>query len=507
MSNYRRTLIFLTSILLLGGCSIKTQPIPKSELNSIALADRRLIYEAQEPVGGPVSMAEAMSRALKYNLENRVQMMAQVLANKSFDLSKMEMLPTMAASAGYLDRSNVNGATSVSLLTGQISLEPSTSEEEERQVADIRFAWNILDFGLSYLQAKQDADRYLISQSARRNVMLKLLQQVRGSFWRAAAMQSLSEEIQDISNREKVSLNDLEQVRKEQLRTPVSTLYDIRDLVDMLRQLESMRNIVNVAQVELATLINTPPGTHLKLIIPEELKAPPHLPNDIESLERIALVNSPIYVSQIYNVRIDQIETRKSLIRLLPGIELSYGFNYDSNKFLVNNDWADLAVRLTGDLMRLFSYGRTKAYGKAREQLSITRRLALNMAVVAQVHLSWQGYRNVIRLLQHAKRLDAVDRQISDLTRQAQASEAAGGIELIRNELRALRSKMGHLLAYTEAQGAYGAFLLSLGLNPIPADFHQMSVEILTEKLQTYYHKIDGQKIFDLSILNGETEG
>ena len=483
MSNYRRILILITSILLLGGCSIKTQPIPQSELDGIALMDRGLIYQSQEPVSGPVSMAEAMSRALKYNLENRVQMMEQVLADKSFDLSKMEMLPTMAASAGYLDRSNVNGATSISLLTGQVSLEPSTSQEEERRVADIRFAWNILDFGLSYLQAKQDSDRYLISQSARRNVMLKLLQQVRGSFWRAAAMQSLSDEIRDISDRVTVSLNDLEQVRKEQLRTPVSTLYDMRDLVDMLRQLESMQNLVNVAQVQLATLINIPPGTHLMLTIPEALKEPPDLPADIESLELMALVNSPNYVAQIYNVRIDQLETRKSLIRLLPGIEFSYGFNYDSNKYLVNNNWADLAVRLTGDLMRLFSYGRTKAYGKAREQLSITRRLALNMAVVAQVHLSWQGYRNIIRLLQHAKRLDAVDSEISDLTRQAQASEAAGGIELIRNELRALRSKMGHLLAYTEAQESYGAFLLSLGLNPIPENYHEMSVQVLDTKV------------------------
>jgi multidrug efflux system outer membrane protein len=259
--------------------------------------------------------------------------------------------------------------------------------------------------------------------------------------------------------------------------------------------------------VELATLINMPPGKHLKLTFPEDLKEPPVLPDDIESLELMALVNSPNYASQIYNVRIDQLETRKSLIRLLPGIEFSYGLNYDSNSFLVNNNWADVGIRLTYDLMRIFSIGRIKAYGKASEQLAITRRLALNMAVVAQIHLSWQGYRNIIRILQHAKRLDAVDREISELTQQARASRAVSGIELIQNEVRSLRSKMEHLLAYTETQESYGAFLLSLGLNPIPENYHKMSVQALTESLQTYYGQIDGQEIFNPSILTDVTEG
>ncbi|MBT8372260.1 MAG: TolC family protein [Deltaproteobacteria bacterium] len=493
MSDYRSVCILITLVLLLSGCSIEPQPISRTELDSIALMDRGLIYESQEPIQGPISMTEAMARALKYNLENRVQLMAQVLANKSFELSKMEMLPTMAASAGYVNRSNVNGASSESVESGLESLEPSTSQDRDRRLADIRFAWNILDFGVSYFQAKQDADRYLISTNTRRNIMLKLLQQVRGAFWRAAAMQSLSGDIRDISNRVEAGLNDLEQVRKQQLRTPVSTLYDIRVLVDMLRQLESMQNSVNAAQVELATLINMPPGKDLKLAFPEDLQDPPDIPDDIESLELMALANSPNYASQIYNVRIDQLETRKSLLRLLPGIEFSYGLNYDSNSFLVNNNWADVGIKLTYDLMRIFSIGRVKAYGKASEQLAIARRLALNMAVVAQVHLSWQQYRNIIRLLGHAKRLDAVDREISDLTQQARASQAVNGIELIQNEVRALRSKMEHRLAYTEAQESLGAFLLSLGLNPIPGNYHAMSVQALTESLQSFYNLIDAQ--------------
>ena len=219
--------ILITLILLLSGCSIEPQPISRTELDSIALMDRGLIYESQEPIQGPISMAEAMARALKYNLENRVQLMAQVLADKSFDLSKMEMLPTMAASAGYVDRSNVNGASSESVETGLESLEPSTSQDEERRLADIRFAWNILDFGVSYFQAKQDADRYLISKNTRRNIMLKLLQQVRGAFWRAAAMQSLSDDIRDISSRVEASLNDLEQVRSSSCehRSPRCMIY------------------------------------------------------------------------------------------------------------------------------------------------------------------------------------------------------------------------------------------------------------------------------------------
>ena len=42
-----------------------------------------------------------------------------------------------------------------------------------------------------------------------------------------------------------------------------------------------------------------------------------------------------------YEARISVDETHKSMLKLLPGINLSYAGNFDSNSFLVHHWWAE----------------------------------------------------------------------------------------------------------------------------------------------------------------------
>ncbi len=477
-------------LLFLNGCSVKTDPISEQDLADLAKQDLELIFKSQEPIDGPLSIGEAMSRALKYNLESRVKRMEEALASESLSMARMDMLPILAASAGYLDRNNVSASSSTSVLTQQQSLEPSTSQDQQRNVADMRFSWNILDFGVSYLQAKQDSDRYLVAQRVRQDMMLKLLQQVRGAFWRAATMQILSGELKKIAVAVEDSLVELQEVRKNQLRPPLSTLTDIRTLFDMSQQLGNMQSTVNAAQVELATLINTSHGSEFTLIIPETMELPPTIPTDVSALELTALVNSSNYVSQVYNYRIEQTESRKSLMRLLPGIEFSYSVNYDSNSYMVNNSWGEAGVRVTANLMRMAFINKIRDYGEARENFAISQRLAVNMAVVTRLHLAWQQHQNNINKLFFVEKLSNVDKDISLLTQDAERNNAVDKITRIRNDLRSLSSKMSYFLAYAETQDSFGIFLLSLGIDPIPENYQEKSVASLGEDLETYYQEI-----------------
>ena len=127
--------------------------------------------------------------------------------------------------------------------------------------------------------------------------MLKLLQQVRSAFWRAATMQSLSGKIKTIKIKVENSLAELQQVRQKKLRPPISTLTDIRNLFDMLQQLENMQNSVTAAQVELTSLINSPHSDKIVLALPESMELPSVIPGDVSSLELTALTNSSQYIS------------------------------------------------------------------------------------------------------------------------------------------------------------------------------------------------------------------
>jgi multidrug efflux system outer membrane protein len=476
--HYRLKILLLSSaFILLSGCAVSLQPVSEQELEEIALSDIQLIYSSQEPIESPLTLEQAMSRSLKYNLENRLTLLEQVLTNRSLDLAKRDMLPQLAASAGYLDRSNIDASRSQSVLTGRESLEPSTSQDRERDNADIRFTWNLLDFGVSYLQAKQDADRYLISQSARKKTMLRLLDQVRYAYWRTVGMQSVESDLEEITLRVNTMLENLEQVRQEQLRTPVAILNDIRTLLETQQQLERVRQSINQANVELASLINEPPSAALEVTIPDTLLRPIEISSDLEELERYALSQSPDYESQLYNVRIDQVESRKALIRLLPGLEFSYGYNYNDNSFLWNDQWGEVGIRLTGDITQLINSNRIRNYNTAREALAQTRRLAINMAVIAGVHLTWQDYYNALNSLDYANKLSDIDQEISEISINATVSNAGSEAEAIQNELRAFRSRMEQILSYAEMQGAYGSLLVSLGFNPIPDQYQNMSVD------------------------------
>jgi len=476
---------------IVSGCGINPKPVSEEEIADFALTDIAKIYESQESIPEVLTLADAMARSLKYNLDNRVKLMEQAVAHKSVEMAKLDMLPSLGVSAGYFDRTNQNASRSVDISTNTENLRYSTSQERRHFTADVRFTWNALDFGVSYLQAVQNADRFLISQKSREKVMLKLLQQVRSAYWRGVVMQKMSKDVEEILKKVNVTLDDLKAVREQQLYTPLFALNDIRLLVETKKQLEELKASISIANIELTSLINVPSSTKLNLEVPCDFNAIPTISKNIKEMELTALINSGDYVSEIYNVRVDQLESRKSLLRLLPGIEFSYAGNYASNSFLWNNLWGELGVRLLGDILKLAVIPDILDYAEVSEHLAISRRLAVNTAVVAGVHLAWQNHTNSINRLEQSSFLNDIDREIADLTRNAEKNRSGSEVEAIQTEFRAFSSQMGHLLSYAQAQDSFGAFLVSLGSNPVPENYQAMAVNDLAQVLTVKYQAWD----------------
>lgn len=82
-----------------SGCSVTPDPFTadqltdrKTELLSEYTAD-------QEPVSGPISLYEAMARAIKYNLDYKVEVLGEALATSESDLANFDMLPNLTVGA------------------------------------------------------------------------------------------------------------------------------------------------------------------------------------------------------------------------------------------------------------------------------------------------------------------------------------------------------------------------------------------------------------------------
>ena len=468
--------------LVVSGCAVTSEPIDRSVSEQRARTDLQNMYKDQEPLSGPLTLHQAMARAVKYNLEGRLKVMEEALAKRQLDLASFDMLPRMALDAGYVGRNNVNASSSQSVETGTQSLEPSTSQDRDREVADLTMVWNVLDFGVSYISAKQAGDQRLIVQERRRKVINTIVQDVRSAYWRAMAAERLLKQIDSLMARVEAARNNSQSMSEQRIGDPVQALGYQRSLIQATRQLEEQRRALSLAKTELATLINLPLGTELTLATPDEYDIP-ELKVDMARLEQEALASRPELREQDYQTRITAAETRKAMLRLLPGLEFSAGGHYDSNSFLVEQGWADYGVKVTWNLFNVISAPAAIDVAKAGEEVAAARRQAMSIAVLAQLYVANANYRDALRQFKTNQQLSDIDGQIVGQLRSRHQAAGIGELELIQGELNTLQADLRRDLSYADLRNAYGQIFASAGLDPLPDEVKSTEVQSIATAL------------------------
>lgn len=481
----KRRLLPAILSLTIAGCMISPEEIDPNELLDIIEADNLLINKSQLAVDGPLSLGDIMARAVLTNLDQKVSNLEEALALGAFELSQYDMLPTAAISSTYYDRNNENASRSISVLTRQETLEASTSQETEHLVSDLRVSWNLLDFGVSYFQAKQEADRFLITGNNRKKAFIDLMQQARSAYWRALAAQRLKEPVQMVLDEAFVAYEEVSQGIEERIYpSMLQAMQTKKDLFVLMGELEVLQSELQQSLILLANFINVPSSTEIVLQEPEDLPELPALGFDSDQLELTALMNSTEVTIEAYNARIELAETRKALLRLLPGLEIGDSINRDTNDFLFNNDWNEASVRVSWNLLRLATTRQTLRSSKLRNELQIQRRLAANMAVVTRLNLALHQYDSQLGQMKRARELQEIDFDIAELTRNAVSSDSDSQVNLVQTQAEAITAELTYLLAYAQVQEAYGTVLVSLGLNPLPLNYNTQSVDELSEALE-----------------------
>ena len=468
--------------LAISGCAVTSEPIERSVSEQRAKTDLQSMYKDQEPLRGPLTLHQAMARAVKYNLEGRLKIMEEALAKRQLDLASFDMLPRMALDAGYVGRNNVNASSSQSVRTGTQSLEPSTSQDRDRDVADLTMVWNVLDFGVSYISAKQQGDQRLIVQERRRKVINTIVQDVRSAYWRAMAAERLLKQIDSLMARVDTARRDSQSLSDQRIGDPVQALGYQRSLIEATRQLEEQRRALSLAKTELATLINLPLGTNLTLATDDGYQIP-ELKVAMAKLEQEALTSRPELREQDYQSRISAAETRKAMLRLLPGLEFSAGGHYDSNSFLVEQGWADYGVKVTWNLFNVISAPAAIDVAKAGEEVATARRQAMSIAVLAQLYVANANYQEALRQFKTNQQLSDIDGQIVGQLRNRHQAAGIGELELIQGELNNLQADLRRDLSYADLRNAYGQIFASAGLDPLPDQVQSTEVQSIATAL------------------------
>jgi outer membrane protein TolC len=482
-------------MVVLAGCaSVKPQPMAAAEQKAIAASDRLLVQSGVEPLQGPLTLAEAIARALKYNLDNRTRMMEQALAVGQLDLSRYDMLPKLVADAGYSWRDSDRITRSKDSVTGLPSLaNPYISSDRSHRNADLELTWNVLDFGVSYYTARQNADRVLVASERRRKALHNIVQDVRTAYWRAASAQKIDTDLRDTIQLGEAALTDSRNIEAERLRDPLEALRYQRTMLENLRILESVQRELSAAQIELAELINLPPGVPFKLAEPSpQDMAPARRDIPVERMEELAIENNAELREQFYNVRIAVAETRKSMLRLLPGLSFSYGTKYDSDSYLINKSWQEAGAQIGSNLFGLLAAPKIRRFARANEQLAEQRRMATQMAVLAQVHLSRQQYDSAYQLFERADEIWKIDRRIDEHTANREIVEIKGRLDRVSNNTSAIVSLLRRYQALSQVYAAASKVEATLGIEPAIGDVQDLNLRDLTSQIESSLHSTWG---------------
>jgi outer membrane protein TolC len=451
---------------LISGCAVTPQPIALEELASITRADREAARRGMPEIAEPITIEEAIARALKYNLEHRSRMIEQALAAGQLEAGRFDMMPRLLAEAGYAWRDEENVRTATDSVTGLPSLaNPYISSEKAHATVDLGFHWNILDFGVGYYNAKENADRVLIALERRRRAMHTLIQNVRTAFWRAAAAEKLSERVQATIKEADAALLTSRKISGERVKAPAEALRYQRNLLENLRLLESVDRELSSARIELASLIGAPAGLRIRLIEPTQGQ-PAALGVPVEKMEEIALANNADLREQHYNARIAAIETRRALLRLLPNLSFDYILRYDDDKYLIHHQWADAGLRVGYNLLGLLSGPSRMRAAELGVKVAETRRMALQMSVLAQVHLSRHQYEDALRQFLRADDIYEVDRRLTQLAISQEKSQTASHLDRIAANVTSILSEVRRYHAMAKVHEAAGRVQATLGLEP-----------------------------------------
>lgn len=485
VSGFRAVLVASVAAIALAGCSVTPEPFTMDDHAQRARADAAALRTAQEPITGPVSLHEAIARAIKYNLDNRLKVMEAAFAERQLTTANLAMLPKLAANAGYEGRNNAQASSSRNVRTLEQSLATSTSTDRERVTADLGPTWNVLDFGMSYVRANQAADRSLIVQERRRKVVHNIVQDVRAAYWQAASADRLLSRIDPLISRIDEALDNARRIEAQALKPPREALEYRRDLLKALNDIKTLRRELISGKANLAALMGLPPGEDFQVASQGPALDEPKLSVTLEQIEQSALLYRPELREEAYQARIGAAEVKAAMLSLIPGVNLAAGFNYDSNSFAYKSNWISWSAKVNHNLFDTFLNGPARIEeAHAIEDVARTRRLAVSMAVLTQAHVSWLAYQQAVSEFRTAREMNEVEAAVLGQIKASEATGKGNELEVINAEVDAVLAELRRDVAFAQMTNAVGRIYVTAGADPLPEQVDSHDIKTLTKAIE-----------------------
>ncbi|MFZ9640457.1 MAG: TolC family protein [Hylemonella sp.] len=482
------------ALLMASGCSIQPRAISSADHKLRLESEARKMYAAQEPLKGPLTLNDGIARAIRYNMEYRTRMMEVAGALGQLDVANFDLLPKMTMSAGYTQRNN--DAFSYGFTTeGTTTSSPSGSMERIVSTSKAAFSWNILDFGLSYYRSKQLADQSLMAEERRRKALQNLVLDVRMAYWKARAGQELLPDIGVLLEELDRYTKKAEFILTQRLMTPLQVIAYRRSLLDMEQQMVARANELVQARIDFSTLINLAPGQAYTLVTDaqEKQNLKRDFTADLEKLDRLALELRPELREEGYRERLTEIEkSRATLQALLPSLSLEYGWNTNSNKYLVNQAWTQVGSEAALNLVKAFSLPAIGRAAEAQKGIDDARRSAQIAAVLSQIRIAVSRYEVLSKEFEYWSASVEDDTRVVETMKSSVSVGIEADFELIRAKGKLINTRISAALSYANLQAAIGRIYSSIGLDSLPREMAANDLASLSQELNNRLSQWEG---------------
>lgn len=127
----------------------------------------------------------------------------------------------------------------------------------------------MLDFGLSYVRAKQANDEALIAQERKRKIVNRIVEDVRTAYWRAVSAEHLLGGLQTLEGRVDHALGNSRSLARDGALSPLTALTYQRELVDIRKQIYALELETQYGEDPACGAMNISLGSPFRLQVPE----------------------------------------------------------------------------------------------------------------------------------------------------------------------------------------------------------------------------------------------
>jgi len=425
--------------------------------------DLSLIYQDVDLPYEVLTLDEIIDIGLTRNLDLLVKELEYEYRKETASQSRLKMLPALTATGELSGRTENTGSFSQSLVPGVPPAPASISSTQHTETWNVNLIWNILDFGLSYYRARQDANRALATkleyERLRQNLVLNIVTQ----YWKAVtSKRAITKSVSVISDAEKQQGN----IQKQMTAKVISEIQGLRSQNQLLNieiQLQVYQKEYHSARYQLMQLMGLPPCVNFEVADVEQFPTDVQL-GEMCEMEDIALFNRPELYAADLDEKIMADEARLEMIQLLPNAELFGGPYHDTNKFLIHHNWQAAGVRASWNLLSLPQHIKGMRAGEARRDMSRESRIALSVGVLTQVYLSKLVYDDNLEQYLLAYELADVNYRMLGAAENERKQGKLHDADILHYRAEALLSEINAMKAYVDLQSALEQLNNAMGM-------------------------------------------